>query len=81
MTVYDIPNITVEVMGDPVAFYRIRPTAGYVLKLPDYPENVYKRAAMLVPTYDFGTVQVIAENDLPEGAEIYGNTGGNNEVM
>lgn len=81
MTVYDIPNVTVEVMGDPVVAYRIRTVSGYVIKLPTYPENVYKTVAILVPTYDFSTVQIIAESDLPEGAEIYGNTGNDHEIV
>lgn len=80
MTVYDIPNITVEAMGDPVIAYRINAVDGYVIKLPTFPENVYKKATILVPTYDFSTVQVIAETDLPEGAEIYGNTDNNHET-
>lgn len=76
MTVYDIPNVTVEEMGNPVRYYRIRTNEGYVIKLPEYPENVYKKAAIFTLDYDLSTVQIIAETDLPEGAEIYGNVGG-----
>lgn len=82
MTVYDIPNVTVEEMGTPVRYYRIRTVAGYVIKLPSYDENIYKTVAVLVPTYDFSTVQIIAETDLPEGAEILGGEDNNDhEVM
>lgn len=81
MTVYEIPNITVEVMGDPAVAYRIRTVSGYVFKLPEYPENVYKTVAILVPTYDFSTVQVIPRTELPEGAEIYGGDNNDHEVM
>ena len=78
MTVYDIPNITVEEMGNPVLFYRIRAVSGYVLKLPTYEELEYKTVAVLQPTYDFSLVRVIAESDLPEGAYING-VGDNND--
>lgn len=81
MTIYEIPNITVEAIGNPVIAYRINANEGYVIKLPSYPENVYKSAEILTPNYDFSTVQVIPETDLPEGAEIYGNVGGNHEIM
>jgi hypothetical protein len=74
MNVYDIQNITVEEMGNPVFAYRIRTVEGFVIKLPAYPENVYQTVAILYTDYDFSTVQIIAESDLPEGAEIYGNT-------
>ena len=74
MTVYDLQNVTVEPMGNPVARYRITTLDGYVIKLPTYPENVYKTVAILQINYDFSTVQIIATTDLPEGAEIYGNT-------
>lgn len=75
MTVYDIPNVTVEEMGNPVRYHRITTVAGYVIKLPTYPENVYKTVAVFPIGYDYATVQIIAESDLPEGAEIYGNVG------
>jgi hypothetical protein len=80
MTVYDIPNITVEEMGSPVRYYRIRTVEGYVIKLPEYPENDYKTVAIFTLDYDFSTVQIIAETDLPEGAEIYGNTDNDHEI-
>lgn len=76
ITVYDIQNITVEEMGDPVRYYRIFSEPGYVIKLPEYDENVYKTVAIFTPDYDFSLVQIIAESDLPEGAEICGNVGG-----
>lgn len=70
MTVYDLPNVTVEEIGNPVMGYRIRTIDGYVIKLPTYAENVYKTVVALRATYDFSTVQIIAIEDLPEGYEI-----------
>ena len=81
MTVYDIPHITVEEMGDPVRYYRINTVEGYVIKLPIYEENEYKTAAILTPTSDFSIVQIIPISELPEGAEIHGDTGNAPEVM
>jgi hypothetical protein len=81
MTVYDIQHITVEEMGDPVRYYRIRTVDGYVIKLPIYEENEYKTVAILTPTYDFNTVQIIPISELPEDAVIHGDTGNAAEVM
>lgn len=80
MTVHEIQNVTVEEMGNPLIAYRIRTMPGYVLRLPTYDENIYKTVAILDPDYDFSTVQVIAETDLPEGAEIYGSTDNDHEI-
>lgn len=73
MIVYEIPNITVEEMGNPVVLYRIRTISGYVIKLPTYEENEYKNVAILSPSYDFSTVQIIAISDLPVDAVINGD--------
>jgi hypothetical protein len=80
MTVYDIPNITVEEMGNPVRYYRIFAEPGYVIKLPEYEETVYKTVAIFTLDYDFSTVQIIAESDLPADAEICGNTDNDHET-
>lgn len=74
MTVYDIPNVTVEPMGNPVARYRIRTLEGYVIKLPVYEELEYKTVAILQLNYDFSLVQVLPISELPEGYVINGNT-------
>ena len=81
MTVYDIPHITVEEMGDPVRYYRIRTLEGYVIKLPIYEENEYKTVAILTPSYDFSIVQIIAESDLPGDAVINGDTDKEHETV
>lgn len=73
MNVYEIPNITVEEMGNPVVLYRIRAISGYVIKLPTYEEKEYKTVAILQPNYDFNTVQIIAKSALPADAVIDGN--------
>ncbi len=79
MTVYDIPNVTVIPIG--TIGFRIIPNEGYYIKLPEYGEFVYKTYAILEASYDFSTVQIVAGADLPEGAEILGDTSNDHEVM
>lgn len=77
MTVYEIPNIehcTVTEVGDPVAMYRIKSSDGWYIHLNTADtENIYKTFVALLATYDFSLVQIVAEADLPEGAEILAN--------
>lgn len=78
MTIHEIPNIehcTIEEMGNPLVAYRIRTNEGWYIHLNDGDEetaNIYKTVAILFPNYNFEQVQIIAEADLPEGAEICG---------
>lgn len=67
MTVFEIPNVTVEVFAN---MYRLTANDGYVIHLPQHEEFVYKKVVILQHTFDFNTVQIVAESDLPEGAEI-----------
>jgi hypothetical protein len=77
MTVYEIPNInhcTVEEMASG-RMYRITANEGWYIHVNfEGNENIYKGAVILSATYDFTTVEIISENELPEGAEIYGAT-------
>lgn len=76
MTVYEIPNIehcTVEEIGEPVVAYRIRSNDGWYIHLPQHDELVYKTVVALRYDYDFSTVQIVTEADLPEGSEIWSN--------
>jgi hypothetical protein len=74
-TVYDIPNVTVVAMGDPVVIYRITADEGYYIHLPEHDDLQYTTIVGLVPSYDFSKVQVVAEADLPAGADITGGGG------
>lgn len=74
-TVYDIPNVTVDPLGNPVIMYRITANAGYYIHLPEHEEMQYTTIVGLLASYDFSTVQVVAEADLPEGADITGGGG------
>lgn len=76
MTIHEIPNIehcTIEEMGS--IAYRVRTNEGWYIHLNNGVEdtvNVYKTVVILILPYDFSTVEIIAEADLPEGAEICG---------
>ena len=77
MTVYEVPNIkhcTVKPLGDPVLVYRITSNEGWYIHLNDGDEEreiAWKTSVALSVSYDFSLVQIVAEADLPEGAEIY----------
>ena len=83
MTVYDIPNVTVEAIGNPAIGYRITANEGYYIHIDSmHEELVYKTVVGLRADFDFSTVQIVAEADLPEGAEILGGeTEPETEVM
>ena len=75
MTVFDVPNIehvTVTPVGDPAVMYRLTAHTGWWLHLNDGDEetaNLYKRAMALRADRDWSQLQVVADADLPEGAE------------
>lgn len=81
MTVYDLSNVTVVPVGDPARAYRINSNEGYYIHLPSYEDNVFTTAVVLLASYDFSTVQIVAEADLPEDNIINGNTTPEVEVM
>ena len=91
MTLYDIPNIEhcdVSMIG--TVLYRIVCHEGWYINLADElpshdeegnPTKIYKGAAILRTDYDFSLVEITAEADLPENAEICGDTNNDHEVM
>lgn len=90
MTVHDIPNIehcdvsTVGTIG-----FRIVAHEGWYIHLADElpggteenPTKIYKTIAILWNDYDFSLVEITAAADLPENAEICGDTDNDHEVM
>ncbi len=76
MTVYEIPNIKhCTVMPVGVLGYRIISNNGWYIHLNDgdaETANIWKGAVVLLSNYDFSQVEIRAEADLPEGAEICG---------
>lgn len=78
MTVYEIPNIehcTVEEIGNPVIMYRICSNDGWYIHLAQAEDLIYKGAVALRYDFDFSTVQIVAEADLPPDAEICAKVG------
>ena len=78
MTINEIPNIEhceVIPMGDPLIAYKLRANEGWYIHLNNGVEdtqNVFKTVVILILPYDFSIVDIVAEADLPEGAEICG---------
>lgn len=72
MTVYEIPNVTVEQIGNPAIGYKITANEGYCIHLPTHQENEYATVIGVRATYDFSQVQVLLISDLPEGSEVHG---------
>ena len=82
MTVYEVPNIEHCDVRQIANSYRIVTHEGWYIHLPEHEENSYTTAVFLLATYDFSTVQIIAEADLPADAVINGDTGENEpEIM
>lgn len=76
MTVFEVPNIehcTVTPMANGMA-YRIVTNDGWVIKLPDYAENEYSTAVILMANRDYSTLQILPISSLPEDAVINGET-------
>ena len=74
MTVYQIPNIEHCTVTEFVngGMFRIITHEGWYIHLPEHEENSYTTAVILRENYDFSTVQIIPESELPDGAEING---------
>jgi hypothetical protein len=92
MTVYDIPNIEhcdVSMVG--TVLYRIVAHPGWYIYQADNipgvdpetgnPTKVYRGMAVLRTDYDFSLVEITAEADLPDNAQICGDTTPDHEVM
>lgn len=79
MTVYEIPNIehcTVTEIGNPTIGYKINSNGGWYIHLNNGVEdtaNIWKTCVTLGANADFSIVQIVAEADLPENAEICGD--------
>lgn len=84
MTVYEIPNIEhCDVTMPTSRRYLITAHEGWYIHLNNGVEdtaNVWKGAVGLMVDYDFSLVEIRAEADLPEGAEICGGDA-NHEVV
>lgn len=83
MTVYDIPNIEHCTVTPVSNMFRIVSDEGWYIHLNNGVvgnENIWKTAVILLSTYDWSKVEIRAEVDLPEGAEICGS-GNSSEII
>lgn len=72
MTVYDLPHVAnVREIGTS-GNYLISMEDGYWVHKDAFGENVWKQATVIYPTDDLTAIQIVAEADLPEGAELCG---------
>ena len=85
MTVYEILNIEhCNVTMPSSRVYLIQAHEGWYIHLNDGDEetaNIWKGAVGLPISYDFSQVEIRAEADLPEGAEICGGEDNDHEIM
>lgn len=91
MTVFDIPGIEhADVTAVGTIGWRIVMHEGWYIHLQDHepgfdengnPTKVYKGIAILWTDYDFSLVEICAEADLPDNAEILGGGNNDHEVM
>ena len=76
MSIYEVPNIQHCDIEEGNLWYRIISHDGWYIHLNngvEDTENVWKTAVVLLKTTDFSILQIVAEEDLPEGAEICGS--------
>lgn len=90
MNINDIPNIEhCDVTPFGSQHYRIVCHEGWYIHQTDNlpggteenPTKVYKTIAILSVNYDFSKVEITAEADLPDNAEICGDTDNDHEIM
>ena len=86
MTIYEVPNIehcTVSAIG--TVGFRVTAHDGWYIHQQEYepgvdengnPTKIYMTVALLRADYDFSMLEICAEADLPDNAEI---CGGDNE--
>jgi hypothetical protein len=74
MTVYDLPHIAnIEEMSNGI--YRVTTEQGYYIGVcveEDY--YIWKTVTFIYPSDDLAAIQILAEADLPEDAEICADT-------
>ena len=75
MTIYDVPNIehctVTERLGG--KSYKVVANSGWFIHYNDgdeETENFWFTVILVRSDYDFSLIQIVAEADLPEGAEI-----------
>ncbi len=90
MTIYDIPNIEhCDITTVGTSYYRIFAHEGWYIYqadnleggTPDNPTKIYRTVGIFSVNYDFSLVEIVAEADLPENAEICGGDNNDHEVM
>ena len=91
MTIFEIPNIEhCDVTEFGTLNYRVVAHPGwYIYQATNVPgededgnpTKIYRTATIIRKDYDFSLVEICAEADLPDNAEICGDTSNDHEVM
>lgn len=72
MTVFDLPHLAeVREIGTS-GIYKVTTEEGYWIRTPGMSENVWKTVTFIYPNEDLTAIQIVATEDLPEGAEQCG---------
>ena len=76
MTAYDLPHCSVEeITSGGNTSYVIRSDNGWLIHLTKRnPNNYYKTCVMLTSGYDWASIEIVSEADLPPDANIAGVT-------
>lgn len=72
MTVFDLPHLAQVTEVGTSGIYRVITEEGYWIRKPTFTENVWKTATIIYPADDLTVIQILATEDLPEGAELCG---------
>lgn len=67
----EIPHVTITPTGNPVTAYTLKSDEGYYIHLTKRnPNDYYKTCVMLNAGYDWSSIEIVAAQDLPEGAKV-----------
>lgn len=67
----EIPHVTITPSGNPVAAYTLKSDEGYYIHLTKRnPNDYYKTCVMLNAGYDWSSIEIVAEQDLPADAKV-----------
>ena len=64
----------IRTLGNPIRMYAVKTDEGYYIHTEELGENVYKTATSIYSTDNLDAIVIIPESELPEDAEILGDT-------
>ena len=64
----------IRTLGNPAYGYIVQTDDGYYIHTEELGENIYKTVTGIYSTDNLDAIVIIPESELPEGAEIWGDT-------